>query len=271
MVPARAPVHLIEEPVHQEARARDERAQHAGMFDEIAAEEDERRRHGCTMATAGFSAAIRCPARIARHVDVSSLGDWDVRFRPSLKIQGFGHRDKGRPVSELWIGTSGYVYPHWRRGVFYPEACGSGTSCAYYAQPVPHGRAEQSLLPAARAGDLRPLARCGAGRLPVRGQGEPLHHPHQAAARRLGAARALHGARRAARSQARARSSSSCRPPSPPTSAPCAGFWTSCPRIAAGSSSSATRAGTRRRSTTRWPITPSPSAFPWAGGSGPTS
>src|SRR5919106_1907206 len=28
---------------------------------------------------------------------VSSLGDWDARSRPSLKIQGFGHRDKGRP------------------------------------------------------------------------------------------------------------------------------------------------------------------------------
>jgi hypothetical protein len=32
------------------------------MFDEIAAEEDERRRHGCTMAIAGFSAAIESPA-----------------------------------------------------------------------------------------------------------------------------------------------------------------------------------------------------------------
>ncbi len=31
-------------------------------------------------------------------------------------------------MSELWIGTSGYVYPHWRRGVFYPEGCASGTS-----------------------------------------------------------------------------------------------------------------------------------------------
>lgn len=24
-------------------------------------------------------------------------------------------------MGELWIGTSGYVYPHWRRGVFYPD------------------------------------------------------------------------------------------------------------------------------------------------------
>jgi len=32
------------------------------MFDEIPAEEGERRRHGCTMAIAGFSAANETPA-----------------------------------------------------------------------------------------------------------------------------------------------------------------------------------------------------------------
>jgi hypothetical protein len=32
------------------------------MFDEIAAEENERRRHGRTMATTGVSAAIESPA-----------------------------------------------------------------------------------------------------------------------------------------------------------------------------------------------------------------
>lgn len=27
----------------------------------------------------------------------------------------------GLPLRDLWIGTSGYVYPHWRKGVFYPH------------------------------------------------------------------------------------------------------------------------------------------------------
>jgi hypothetical protein len=32
------------------------------MLDEVAAEQSERRRHGCTVATAGFSVVIRIPA-----------------------------------------------------------------------------------------------------------------------------------------------------------------------------------------------------------------
>jgi len=23
-------------------------------------------------------------------------------------------------LAQIWIGTSAYVYPHWRKGVFYP-------------------------------------------------------------------------------------------------------------------------------------------------------
>ena len=49
-------------------------------------------------------------------------------------------------MSELWIGTSGYVYPHWRRGCFTPRGCGSGTSWPG-TRRVPDGRAEQSVLP----------------------------------------------------------------------------------------------------------------------------
>jgi uncharacterized protein YecE (DUF72 family) len=37
-------------------------------------------------------------------------------------------------VSELWVGTSGYVYPHWRRGVFYPAGLRQREELPYYAQ-----------------------------------------------------------------------------------------------------------------------------------------
>jgi uncharacterized protein YecE (DUF72 family) len=37
-------------------------------------------------------------------------------------------------VSELWVGTSGYVYVHWRHGVFYPEGLRQREELPYYAQ-----------------------------------------------------------------------------------------------------------------------------------------
>ncbi len=37
-------------------------------------------------------------------------------------------------MSELWVGTSGYVYVHWRRGVFYPEGLRQREELGYYAQ-----------------------------------------------------------------------------------------------------------------------------------------
>ena len=36
-------------------------------------------------------------------------------------------------MSELWVGTSGYVYPHWRRGVFYPEGLRQREELGWYA------------------------------------------------------------------------------------------------------------------------------------------
>ena len=36
-------------------------------------------------------------------------------------------------MSELWVGTSGYVYVHWRRGVFYPEGLRQKDELGYYA------------------------------------------------------------------------------------------------------------------------------------------
>lgn len=41
----------------------------------------------------------------------------------------------GRPA--LWIGTSGYVYPHWRNGVFYPEGLPARDELAWYAARFP--------------------------------------------------------------------------------------------------------------------------------------
>lgn len=36
-------------------------------------------------------------------------------------------------MSDLWVGTSGYVYPHWRRGVFYPEGLRQRDELGWYA------------------------------------------------------------------------------------------------------------------------------------------
>jgi uncharacterized protein YecE (DUF72 family) len=36
-------------------------------------------------------------------------------------------------VAQIWIGTSGYVYPHWRKGVFYPPGLPAREELAYYA------------------------------------------------------------------------------------------------------------------------------------------
>lgn len=37
----------------------------------------------------------------------------------------------------IWIGTSGYVYRHWRRGVFYPSGLKVREELAYYATRFP--------------------------------------------------------------------------------------------------------------------------------------
>jgi uncharacterized protein YecE (DUF72 family) len=36
-------------------------------------------------------------------------------------------------MAEVWIGTSGYVYPHWRKGVFYPPGLPAREELSYYA------------------------------------------------------------------------------------------------------------------------------------------
>jgi uncharacterized protein YecE (DUF72 family) len=36
-------------------------------------------------------------------------------------------------LAEVWIGTSGYVYRHWRKGVFYPSGLPAREELGYYA------------------------------------------------------------------------------------------------------------------------------------------
>ena len=36
-------------------------------------------------------------------------------------------------MAEVWVGTSGYVYRHWRRGVFYPAGLRARDELAWYA------------------------------------------------------------------------------------------------------------------------------------------
>jgi uncharacterized protein YecE (DUF72 family) len=37
-------------------------------------------------------------------------------------------------MAEVWVGTSGYVYPHWRDGVFYPPGLRPPEELAWYAR-----------------------------------------------------------------------------------------------------------------------------------------
>src|SRR3712207_5381292 len=68
-----------------------------------------------------------------------------------------------------------------------------------------HGREQRRLLPVARPRDLRRLARAHAAGLPLGGQGQPLPHPRQAAARARGAGGPPRAARRGPRRPARRR------------------------------------------------------------------
>jgi uncharacterized protein YecE (DUF72 family) len=40
-------------------------------------------------------------------------------------------------LGRVWIGTSGYVYRHWRKGVFYPPGLPARDELAYYANRFP--------------------------------------------------------------------------------------------------------------------------------------
>ena len=77
------------------------------------------------------------------------------------------------------IGISGWRYPGWR-GTSIPRGCRSAAS--WSTPPAAQlDRDQRLVLLAAAAVELRGLARGDARRLRVRGQGRPLHHPHEEA------------------------------------------------------------------------------------------
>src|SRR5690348_16367024 len=76
------------------------------------------------------------------------------------------------------------------------------------------GRGERLVLLAAASVELAHLGRPGAGGLRLRGEGSALHHPHEEARRRRGAARDLPRDRRAlARREARPAALAAATPP----------------------------------------------------------
>jgi hypothetical protein len=52
---------------------------------------------------------------------------------------------------QIWIGTSGWSYSHWRER-FYPDGLPMTKWLAFYAEQFFHGRGQQQLLSPAHAG-----------------------------------------------------------------------------------------------------------------------
>src|SRR5688572_31080344 len=100
----------------------------------------------------------------------------------------------------LLVGTSGFDYRDWR-GPFYPRFLKSGDRLAFYAEHFDTVELNVTFYRDAEAGSVPGLARGGARRFPVRGQGQPLPDAHQATRGPAGAGRVPDGARRRARRQ----------------------------------------------------------------------
>ena len=97
---------------------------------------------------------------------------------------------KGTTVStgrgDIRVGCSGWVYKHWR-GLFYPEGLPQKRWFERYAEEFDTVEINASFYRVAPRFDLRRLARQGAARLPLCGQGQPLHHAYEEAAGLRGA------------------------------------------------------------------------------------
>ena len=166
-------------------------------------------------------------------------------------------------MSELWVGTSGYVYPHWRRGVFYPVGLRQRDELAFYAR---HFSTVELNNPFYRlpGPEIFERWRDAVPEGFVFAVKASRYITHVRRLRDVAEPLAL------LLDPGWARSSSSCRRRSRRISTSCAGSSTRFPRVAAGSSSSATPAGIRRRCTRRSVTAPSRSVSRSAGGSGPT-
>ena len=110
----------------------------------------------------------------------------------------------------IHVGCSGWVYRHWR-GLFYPKGLPQKRWFERYAEEFDTVEINASFYRVAARHHVRRLARQGAGRLPLRGEGESLHHPHEEAARLRGRGRSLHRSGAAARGQRSGPCSISCR------------------------------------------------------------
>ncbi|CAA9222717.1 MAG: FIG003003: hypothetical protein, partial [uncultured Blastococcus sp.] len=95
----------------------------------------------------------------------------------------------------------GLAVPRLARGVLPAEAAAAAVAGAL-CRVLRDGREQQRVLPAARARDVREVAGAHAAGLPLGGEGQPLPHPHQAAARTRGAGRPPDGPRRGPRAPA---------------------------------------------------------------------
>ena len=93
----------------------------------------------------------------------------------------------------ILVGTSGFDYNDWR-GPFYPRFIKRGRPAGVLCRALRHGRAQRDLLSDARGERVPRLARRGARRVRIRGEGEPIPDPHQAARRPAGIGRLPDGA-----------------------------------------------------------------------------
>ena len=165
-----------------------------------------RRTSAASSRAATTRACATCPLRefiadVARRRDARlprALRDGPPRQR--------GQGGSGvKPVQDrlLGLGLQGLA-----RRVLSREAAAAPLARALLVR-LRHGRDQQHLLPPAHRGGRQGLGRADAGRLRVRGQGRPLHDPHQAAPQLRQVLDALLQGARAAR-EGRASSRSSC-------------------------------------------------------------
>ena len=148
----------------------------------------------------------------------------------------------------IHIGTSGWHYKHWK-GPFYPEKLPNSKLLDYYSRHFDTVELNNTFYRLPPETGLRQLARLDPRRLPLRRQGQPLHHPHEEAEGPGDGDREVFRARRPAWEEAR--------PDRVPDSAVVGGksasgwrrSWTRCRPAIAMPSSCAIRPGTRPRST----------------------
>lgn len=133
-----------------------------------------------------------------------------ANLRPgSVRIYREQHDKLPGMAGKVRIGVSGWRYAPWR-GNFYPKGLPQARELAYAAQISPSTELNGSFLLPAASVELCNVGTADPSRLRVRGERQPLHHPH-AQARTLGGLHPI-----LARGDAtRRRPPASAQPPSP--------------------------------------------------------